>query len=75
MAASDGNFTTKERKVVDDFSKRIGVDNANAEQIMKAFDEDLAAKKKRVAMLFPDGVDTTIQTITDEKAKAVGRAS
>ena len=75
MAGSDGNFTAKERQVVEGFAKRIGVDTKDSEPIMKTFDDDLAAKKRRVAMLFPDGVDTTIQTITDEKSKSVGRAS
>jgi Tellurite resistance protein TerB len=75
MAAADGNFTPKERDVVEAFAKRIGVDNSDTDKIMKAFDEENEAKKKRIALLFPDGVDTTIQTVCDEKSKTVGRAS
>lgn len=75
MAAADGGFSAKERQVVEAFAKRIGVDNSVSDQIIKAFDEENEAKKKRVALLFPDGVDTTIQTVCDEKSKTVGRAS
>ena len=75
MAAGDGNFSAKERQVVEGFAKRIGVNSSVAGDIIKAFDEENEAKKKRVALLFPDGVDTTIQTVCDEKSKTVGRAS
>lgn len=75
MAASDGSFSTKEREVVGTFAKRISVDDAALDQIVKAFGEEADAKKKRVALLFPDGVDTTIQSVCDEKVKSVSRAS
>jgi hypothetical protein len=75
MAGADGGFSQKERAVVTSFAARIGLDNGVAEQIMKAYDEDNEAKKKRSALLFPRGVDTAIQSACDEKAKKVGRAA
>jgi hypothetical protein len=75
MAASDGSFSATERRVVDDFARRLGVENNVSEQIQRIFDEEREAKKKRTALLFPHGVDTAIQSACDEKAKKVGRAS
>ena len=74
MAAADGNFSPKERTVVSNFATRLGLDTAVSESILKAFDEEYEAKKKRSALLFPRGVDTAVQSASDEKAKKVVRA-
>ena len=75
MAGADGGFSQKERAVVTSFATRLALDHGVAEQIIKAYDEDNEAKKKRSALLFPRGVDTAIQSACDEKAKKVGRAA
>jgi tellurite resistance protein len=75
MAACDGSFTSKERQLVEKIAKYIEVDKDVSDKIIKMFDEENESRKKLVTLLFPNGVDTTIQTASDERSKTVGRAS
>lgn len=75
MAACDGTFTGKERDLVEKIGKRLGVDQDVSNKIIKSYDEEHENRKKLVQLLFPQGVDTTIQSAADVKSKNVGRAS
>lgn len=75
MAACDGSFTPKEKDLVEKIGKRLGVEQETASKIIKSYEEEHENRKKLVLLLFPQGVDTTIQTAADVKSKNVGRAS
>lgn len=75
MAACDGSFTQKERDLVEKIGKRLGVEQDVCTKIIKSYDDEHDGRKKLVALLFPEGADTTIQTAADVKSKNVGRAS
>jgi hypothetical protein len=67
-ASADDELHEEERKAISKLGHEIGVDENIIEQIAQLYQDEIEIKKRRIALLFPKGVNETIQ-----KAQADGK--
>lgn len=60
-ASADDELHEEERKAISKLGQEIGVDEKTIEQIAQLYQDEIEMKKRRLALLFPEGVDQTIR--------------